>query len=189
MQPSPATDEVLLSSAILCDQIRLMREAHGDEVVARAEAGLPVRLREELAALTPSGHCSLELARELKSAVARLVGVDPLAFQRAICRRGTERTLTTIWRFFLRQLGDEAVSKRVPLLYSRVFSRGALTLTSWRRGGAELELSGWPEMSDYDLVGLLAGGETLFELAGRADVKITATRRPPLILVHASWRR
>jgi hypothetical protein len=181
--------EPQVSSALICDQLKLMRGLYGEDVVTRAEARLPDALRDELSALTPSGHCSLDLARELKTGVADLVGMDPIAFQRDICKRGLERTLTTIWRFFVRQLGDEALSKRIPLLYSRSFNRGALALTAWRPGGAELELRGWPNMPEYDAQGLMAAGEKLFELAGRVDVRISIVRRPPLILVHAHWRR
>lgn len=182
-------EEPLVSSALICDQLRLMRELYGAETVARAEAAMPAALREALAAVSPGGWTSLDVARELKNGVASLVGVDPLAFQRDICRKGVERTLTTIWRFLLRQLGDEALAKRTPILYARSFNKGSLALAGWRDGGAELELRGWPRMPEYDLVGLMAGVQTVLELAGRKDVKVTSTRRAPLVLLHASWRR
>ena len=182
-------EEPLVSSALVFDQVRLMRELYGAETVARAEASLPTALREELAAMAPGGWSSLDVARELKNGVASLVGVDPLAFQRDICRKGVERTLTTVWRFLLRQLGDEALSKRTPILYSRSFNRGSLALAGWRDGGADLELRGWPRMPEYDLVGLMAGVQMVLELAGRRDVKVTSARRAPVIVLHASWRR
>ena len=181
-------DHPLVSSAVIFDQVRLMRELYGADVVARAEEALPATLREELLAMTPGGWMSLDAPRELKNAVAALIGADPIVLQRDICRRGVERTLTTIWRFFLRQLGDEALAKRTPLLYSRSFNRGSLAVASFRDGGAEFELRGWPRMPEYDLVGLTAGVQAVLELAGRKDVHVTTTRHASLVLLHARWR-
>lgn len=188
MDPAES-QEPRVSSALVVDQMQIMREVHGADVVARACAALPAPLAEELAALTTAGFCSLDLARELKNGVAAAVGMDPLAFQRDICARGVDRTLHTVWRFFLRRLGDHGLSQRIPVLYSRSFNRGRMTLLSWREGHAELDLQGWPQMPEYDLVGLMSGGEKLLQIAGRARAKITATRRPPVILIHATWQR
>ena len=183
----PESEEPRVSSAVIFDQVRLFKELYGADVVARVEAALPAPLREELDTLTPGGWISLDAARELKNGVAALVGEDPIALQRRVSKRGVERTMTTIWRFLLRQLTDAAISKRTPLLYSRSFSRGTLTLVGWREGGAELELQGWPRMPEYDLIGLTTGVQTVLELSGRKDVKVATTRRAPLILIRATW--
>ncbi|MGO8995987.1 MAG: hypothetical protein ACLQVI_21950 [Polyangiaceae bacterium] len=184
---APESDEPRVSSALIFDQVRLLREFYGADVVARAEAALPAALREELDALSPGGWISLDAARELKNGVAALAGEDPLALQRRVCRHGVERTLTTVWRFLLRQLSDAALSKRTPIIYARSFNRGTLTLVAWHEGSAELELHGWPRMPDYDLVGLMTGVQTVLELAGRKEVKVTSARRAPLVLLHARW--
>jgi hypothetical protein len=39
------------------------------------------------------------------------------------------------------------------------------------------------------LIGLVCGVETVLVLAGRKNVKVTTTRRAPLILLHATWER
>jgi hypothetical protein len=182
------SEQPLVSSALISDQARLIAEIYGADTLTRAVAALPPALRDEMAAMTSSGWSSLDLPRELKNNVAAIIGVDPMALQREIVRKGVERTLTTVWRFFLRQLGDEGLSKRIPILYSRSFNRGTLKLASWRNGGAELELHGWPRMPEYDLMGLMVGGQKLFELAGRVDVKANATRKWPLILIHVTWQ-
>ena len=88
------SQEPRVSSALVVDQMQIMREIHGADVVARACAALSPPLAEELAALTTAGFCSLDLARELKNGVAAAVGMDPLAFQRDICARGVDRTST-----------------------------------------------------------------------------------------------
>lgn len=183
------SDEPRVSAALIFDQKRLLADLYGADVIARAMAALPALLRAELEGLVPGGWISLDAARELKNGIAVLAGEDPLALQRRVCKLGVERTLTTVWRFLLRQLGDEAISKRTPLLYARSFNRGNLSLAGWRPGGAELELHGWPRMPEYDLIGLVCGVETVLVLAGRKNVKVTTTRRAPLILLHATWER
>jgi hypothetical protein len=182
-------DAPQVSSTVIYDQIRLMRETYGADVVARAEASLPAPLREELTALTPGGWMSLDAPRELKNAVAALVGIEPMEFQRLIVARAVERTLTTIWRFLLRQLGDDALAKRTPLIYARSFNRGTLTMKSTSDGSVELELSGWSRIPEYDLVGLMMGVQKVLELAGRKEVKVTATRRSPVVHIHGTWQR
>lgn len=44
-------------------------------------------------------------------------------------------------------------------------------------------------MPEYDSVALVCGVERVLELAGRKNVKVTTTRRAPLILLHATWVR
>jgi hypothetical protein len=182
-------DAPQVSTTVIFDQVRVMRELYGAELVARAEAAMPQRLRDELTAITPGGWMSLDAPRELKNNIAALIGTDPMELQRVIVGRSIERTLTTIWRFLLRQLSDAAISKRTPLIYARSFNRGSLAMKSWSEGRVELELSGWSRIPEYDLVGLMTGVQKVLELAGRKEVKVTATRRSPLVLIHGTWRR
>ncbi len=186
--PGPEADEVApkVSAAVIFDQIHLMRASFGDDVLSRALGRLGPDLRQEVAMLSPGGWVSLDAARELKEAVAELVGVDALDLQRQLSARGVERTLNTFWRFFLRRLSDEALSKRAPILYARTFSRGSFTLTSWERGAADFELRGW-RIPEYDLAGLAAGIARVLELAGRRDVRLTTTRRANFIALRATW--
>jgi len=169
--------------------VHLIRDLYGADVVARAKAVLPATLRAELDGLSPGGWISIDAARELKNGVATIVGEDPLALQRNVSKQGVERTLKTLWRFLLRQLSDEAIAKRTPLIYARSFDRGSLRLVGWHEGRAELALDGWPRIPEYDLIGLLTGVQTVLELAGRRNVDVTSTRRAPIVLLHAAWVR
>lgn len=186
--PATSDDSPKVSSAVIFDQLQLLRETYGAPVVDRAIASLPSSLREEVALLAPGTWISVDAARETKNAVARLVAVDPLELQRRLSASGVERTLNTFWRFFLRRLGDEALSKRTPLLYARTFNSGSLTLAAWEEGAAELELRGW-RIPDYDLAGLMAGIARVLELAGRRDVELTATRKGASVRLRATWPR
>jgi hypothetical protein len=178
-----------VSAAVIADQLKLTRELHGDELVARAIASLPDGLREEIEQLLPGSWVSTDAAREVKIACARLLGEDPLAFQRRIVARGIERTLSTVWRFFMRQLGDQGLARRTPILYSRTFNRGSLEVVRWSDAEYELELDGWPRIPEFDLVGLMSGIETVLALAGRKDPKVQAHRRGSVVRIVATFRR
>jgi hypothetical protein len=185
--PAPEdTGTAKVSSAVIFDQVKLLQELYGSVVLERASAALAAPLREEIAGLSPGSWLSVDAARELKNHVAALVDVPPLELQRLLSARGVERTLTTFWRFLLRQLGDEALAKRTPLIYSRTFSQGTFTATSWREGTADFELRGW-RIPEYDLLGLVAGVTRILEVAGRLDVRVTTTRRATVVLMQATW--
>jgi hypothetical protein len=183
--------EPRVSATVISDQLRLMRELHGGEMIARAIEAMPPNLREEIEHLLPGSWVSTDAARELKVAVATLLEEDVLDFQRRIVRQGIERTLNTVWRFFMRQLGDEALARRTPILYSRSFNRGSLELVRWDndKGEYEFELEGWPRIPEFDLVGLMAGIECVMTLAGRKEPQITATRRGQLVLIRGVWKK
>ncbi len=178
-----------MSGTILSDQIRLMRDLHGADLVARATSALPASLREEVEGVLPGTWVTIDAARELKTAVARELGEDPIELQKRIVRQGIERTLSTVWRFFMRQLGDEALTKRTPILYSRTFDRGSLELVRMGDGEGELELEGWPRIPEYDLVGLVSGIETVLTLAGRRGVRVTSLRKGGVVTITAKWLR
>jgi hypothetical protein len=176
-----------VSGTVILDQIALMKRLYGASLVERAARALPPELGQELAELLPGRWCSLDAARELKALVATEVGLDPLALQRAMVRAGIEQTLSTIWRFVLRQLGDEGLARRTPVVYSRTFNRGSLELMAMGDCECHFELRGWPRIPEYELVGLMTGIETILALAGRQRPQVTATRRPAVVKLHAKW--
>ena len=100
-----------------------------------------------------------DAARLIKEAVAERLGEPVLSLQRRIVRLGVERTLNTFWRFFMRQVSDDHLVRRTPILYARSFDRGELRFISVAERQAQLELHGWPTIPDFDLVGLCAGIE------------------------------
>ena len=177
-----------VSSTLIFDQLRLLREVYGEGVVRDALSSLPPELERELSSLMPGGWCSLDAPRALKDAVAAAVGETSLGLQRRIVRLGVERTFSTVWRFVLRHLSDDGLTKRTPLIYSRTFNRGSMELVGARPKEGEFELRGWPRIPDYDLVGLTAGTEAVLELAGRAQARIVTTRRANVVRLVATWR-
>ncbi len=177
-----------MSSTLLLDQIRLMNEVYGEHVVRSAFQTLERPVRDEIAELLPGGWCATETARALKNAIAVQVGKDVLVVQRRVVRLGVERTLTTLWRFFVRHVSDESILKRAPTLYSRSFNRGRLELVSFRPGEAELDLHGWPDIPEFDLVGLTAGIEAVLAVTGRRDARTNTARKGATVRLRVTWR-
>jgi hypothetical protein len=176
-----------VSGTVILDQIALMREVYGADTVDRSIASLPLDLKKEVDTLLRGGWCSVRMAYELKKAVAERTHEELLDLQRRIVRLAIERTLTTFWRFLMRQLTDKMLAKRAPMLYSKSFDRGAMELTTLRDGGASLELTGWPEIPHFDLVGLMVGVETVFSLAGRKEPRVDSVRKDGKILLEVKW--
>jgi hypothetical protein len=179
--------EPRVSASVILDQIRLMNELYGGDAVASAKASLPLPMREEIDGLLAGGWCTTSAARELKTAVAERVGMPLMSLQRQVVRTGIERTLNTVWRFFMRQMGDEHLMKRAPLLYSRAFDRGEMVVVSTQPGEASFEVHGWPQMPDFDLLGLAIGIETVLALGGRDDVHVTFSRKALVVHLRARW--
>ena len=188
MEQTHASDPKV-SATVILDQIALMRKLYGVATVQHAIDALPPHLENEIAELLPGRWCSLDAPRELKAAVAQQVGADVLSLQRMMVRAGIEQTLSTLWRFVLRQLGDEGLVRRTPVVYSRTFNRGSLELTAIGDCECDFELREWPRIPEYELVGLMTGIETVLTLAGRMKAQVTSTRRAAVVKLHATWSR
>lgn len=175
------------SAALLLDQIAVLKELVGDDVVREGMANLPPAYREELETLTAVSWIDTEVAESILYAVAPLAGRDPLHLHTDIVRIGVERTLRTLWRIILRFTSDRALVLRTPLIYSKTFDRGELLSRIEGPGRAELALSDWPDISDMQLNGLATGIETVLRVAGRRDVKVLYERREEGAFLVASW--
>jgi hypothetical protein len=177
-----------VSATIMLDQLALMRELYGADLVARAVTELPPARRTEVEGLLRGAWCSVAMAFELKQVVARLAHEDLFSLQRRVVRLGIERTLTTFWRFFMHMISDERLARRAPMLYSKTFDRGSFQVIAFRPGGADLELHGWPDIPEFDLIGLMTGIETVFTLAGRLNPQVDARRDGGRVLLTATWK-
>jgi hypothetical protein len=180
--------EPRVSATLILDQMRLIRDLHGEAIVVEAVASLPAGVRQELDELLPGRWCSIDAPRMLKQAIADRLGEPLLSLHRRTVRLGVERTLNTFWRFFMRQLSDEHLIRRTPILYSRTFDRGELRFISVAGREALLELHGWPTMPEFDLVGLSAGIEAVLSLAGRVEPHVTTSSRGVVVLYRAEWK-
>jgi hypothetical protein len=180
--------EPRVSATLILDQIRLIKEQHGEAIVVEAVASLPGDVRREIDELLPGRWCSIETPRLMKEAIADRLGEPLLSFHRRTVRLGVERTLNTFWRFFMRQLSDEHLVRRTPILYSRTFDRGELRFISFSERQALLELHGWPNIPAFDLVGLASGIEAVLSLAGRIEPHVATSRRGVVVHFLCEWK-
>jgi hypothetical protein len=180
--------EPRVSATLILDQIRLIKDLHGEALVVEAVATLPASVRQELDELMPGGWCSTDAVRLMKQAIADRLGEPLLAFQRRSTRLGVERTLNTFWRFFMRHLSDDHLVRRTPILYSRTFDRGELRFVSVADREALLELHGWPTIPEFNIVGLSAGIEAVLALAGRVEPHVTTSRRGVVVHFLCEWK-
>jgi hypothetical protein len=180
-------EEPRVSATLILDQVRLIKDIYGEPLVREAVGSLPAGVRQEIAELLPGRWCSVETPRIFKQAVADRLGEPLLPFHRHTVRLGVERTLNTFWRFFMRQLNDDHLIRRTPILYSRTFDRGELRFISTADRHALLELHGWPTIPEFDLVGLGGGIEAVLSLAGRVEPHVTTTRRGVIVRFVLEW--
>jgi hypothetical protein len=181
--------EPCVSATLVLDQIKLIKDLHGEALVTEAVASLPATVRQELDGLLPGRWCSIDTPRAFKQAVAERVGEPLSSFHRRTVRLGVERTLNTFWRFFMRQLSDDHLVRRTPVLYSRTFDRGELRFISTLDNQALLELHGWPTIPDFDLIGLAGGIEAVLSLAGRVEPHVTTSRRGVVVRFILEWKK
>ncbi len=141
-----------------------------------------------LRSLTAVSWCSVDMAMRYKNAVGQLVHVSPLDLQRSVVRAGVQRTLKGVWRLLARHLvSDEALAKRLPVMYSRTFDRGAVRVAHFEAGNAKLALTGWAQIHDYDVEGLGFGMETIMELAGRDTPRVRWQRLNSNVNFEVRW--
>lgn len=182
-----AAREPLFSSSLLLDQIEVVRELYGDADVNAAIEALPPEIKTEIAELTTGGWCKVATSAALKKELARRLGTGALALQRRVVERGTEKSLHGAWRFFLSRLSDPWLMKFSPLVYSKAFDYGSLVVERIAPGRADVVVRGWPEMPDFDCVGIAAAIETILTLARRDRPKLTWTRWSGEIHFAAVW--
>jgi len=170
--------EPRVSGTIVFDQLGVYRELVGPEVVGAAMAALAPDDRRELDGVLPISWVRLSAFNALLAEIARATQRDLLTMDADAVRRGTERTFTTVWRVLLRLTTDAALITRTPTFYAKGYDTGTLAARIPAPGRAELELTGFPEISDIDLQGVRIGIETVLRLSGRKDVRGTHHRTP-----------
>ncbi len=168
--------EPRVSGAIVRDQLAVYEEMVGRATVREGLDALADELRREIEGVLPISWIRLSSYNALLAEIARISRRDLLAMDAEAMRRGGERTFTTLWRVLLRLTTDHALITRTPTFYSKAFDTGTLTARIPSPGRAELELTGFGDISDVDLQGVRISIETVLRLAGRRDVRGTQQR-------------
>jgi hypothetical protein len=186
LKPTSGTPKV--SGTVVIDQIDISREELGADVVARAKATLPQELQRVFEDVLPISWIEAATFMELKNAIAREVGRDPIEFQKWVVKTAIGRTVGKFWRALLARVWDSAIVKRAPIIYSKTFDVGEATVISFENGRAELVVTGWPDMPEYDAVGLATGMEALLEYSGRHGAHVKFARKGEKMSFSLSWR-
>jgi len=179
--------EPRISGAFVRDQLAVYEEMVGAVTLQQAFAALGAD-RQELEGVLPIGWVRLSLYNAFLAEVARITGRELLTMDAEAMRRGAERTFSTLWRVLLRLTTDNALITRTPTFYSKGFDTGTLTAKVPSPGRAEVELTGFPAISDVDLQGVRITIETVLRLAGRKDVRGTHQRTASGGTFVATWK-
>ena len=105
-----------------------------------------------------------------------------------VIKRASARTVHGLWRVLLTQFWDEALVKRIPILYQRTFDLGAMTAEFESKGTASFVVSGWPRIPEYDIVGLQVGIESILQLLGREGASAVPTRTQTGVFYRVRWK-
>jgi hypothetical protein len=186
---SAASSEPRLAGSVLLDQMSEIVKAHGKGALDRAKATLSLDMQRDLEAMTPISWVDVRLAMELKNAVARGLGQDSIAFQKWVVRAAVGKTVHKFWRVFLTRVWDSAIVTRAPILYTKAFDRGEMKVASYKDQAAEMVLTGWSTIPDYDAIGLAAGIEAVLEYSGRRHPHVRFARKDDVVMFSLTWRR
>lgn len=168
--------EARVFGAVLIEQRRVMKRLVGDEVFARGLGLVEPERRDEYEALTLLGWCRASTAIAVTRAVALASGRVPEAFVRDVVVGGFGMVLRTVWRILMTNSTDEALVRRAGTLYAKTVDKGVLDVTQHGPGHVVLEVTGWPEMDDLDIVALSAGVEAALLAAGRSGIRVAGER-------------
>jgi hypothetical protein len=177
-----------VSGAIILDQLEIATEHYGADVVAKAKSTLPVETQEMIAEVMSISWIDSTTVMDLKNAIAHEVGKDPIEFQKWIVRTAVGRTIGKYWRVLLAKLWDGAIVKRAPILYSKTFDVGQLVVVTFDKEHAELLVTGWSHMPEYDAIGLATGMEALLEYSGRHGAHAKFARKGENMGFSLTWR-
>lgn len=177
-----------VSGAVVIDQIDIATEEFGADVVKRAKESLPTEMQDALGDVLAISWIDCAIFMHLKNAIARELGRDPIELQKWIVHHAIGRTIGKFWRALLVRVWDGAIVKRAPIIYSKSFDTGHANIVSFGDNHAELVVTGWPDMPEYDAIGLAAGIEALLEYSGRPAANVKFVRSPEKISFSITWQ-
>jgi hypothetical protein len=163
---SPDVVPSIASTSVL-HFIDAVSSTHGSEVVAAAFERLAPAVRAEIESLAPLAWTKAQTMAELVEALAECAGVTPEALVDQCVRVATRTSFNTVWRILIKLTTAEALVARTPMIYAKSRNVGVLTVVSSGDGEARLELGGYPEVSERQLLALAVSIETILDMTGR----------------------
>ena len=154
----------------------MLRDIVGADTYAAAHGRLSPQTRHEVDTLNAMGWLPITTFNEVIEEIARSASMDPEAMLDKAVRLAVQKTFKTVWRVLLRVTSDDALIKRTPMIYSRGRNVGALSSRMVGPGHSELLLSGYPEPTDRTIRTIGVGIQSVVELAGRREVRMSYER-------------
>ncbi len=178
-----------VSGAIILDQLEVARGLLGKEAVARALFLLPADAQAELRSLLSVSWCSIATAVDLHRALANVAGKDVTTWRRTIITAGIERTLSTVWRLFMRITSVDAIIKRTATIYAKCYDRGAMRAERISSDTVNVILSEWNDVPDFELDAIACGHDAVLTLAKKPHARIGVERRAGGAKFEVRFRR
>ncbi|APR87186.1 hypothetical protein A7982_12535 [Minicystis rosea] len=175
--PMPA-GEACMAGAVMTTGREVTRQLIGDAAYERALASVPPHIAAEYRRVTSVTWVPLSIIEPVIMAMGQAAGRDPFALQDDVARTTVERSLRSIWRIFLRFTSNDAILSRVPIIFSKSYSRGRLVTGTTRDGRTQVELLDWPNAPMHILRNTRVGLEATFHAAGRPNVHVSLERTP-----------
>lgn len=167
-----------VSGAIVHSQMAVARALAGDTRVAQAIESLTPEQRSELRDLLAVSWCSLSTLRAFHEATAGLMNESTNVWHLRVVERAMQQNFHTVWRFFLRLTSPEALVKRAAAIYSKTYDTGAMEASLVAPGHSRAQLTGWPDIPEYQLNALATGIGAMLRAAGRSTVSVRWARTP-----------
>jgi hypothetical protein len=177
-----------VSGIAVLDLLRAIEEITGTEAFLRARDELPPAVRAELDTINAVSWVPNETLNIVIDGVARAAALDPETMLDRAIRSASQRTFRTVWRMLLRITSDDALIKRTPMVYSRSRNVGQLTARLQTPGTGEVILSDWPDVSERTLRSIGVGIQSVLEIAGRRDVRMSFARTSEGGRYELRWR-
>jgi hypothetical protein len=143
--------------------------------------------QEDLRLVTPLSWVSIQALERLYVELAAEGGITVPDLHTQIASEVVGKTITTIWRAILRFATDEVLMGRAPTIFKRAYRQGRVTVARSGAGFGELEVTEWPDISEFALRGMRVGIESTLRAAGRKNPRGTPKRTRDGAVLRFEW--
>ena len=168
---------VQMSATLVLRHLDAFRAEVGMNAVGQALASLSESTQREVDALVPGAWLDCERIDSIYDAIARESGRTVDELLPLVAERGAHDTFSTVWKALLRMAPGRLVVKRAAAMFEKSYSHGVMAAVNSPEG-MDLELTQWPGVARYRLLGICAGSRAALRLAGKFEASIDFERTP-----------
>lgn len=168
---------VQMSATLALRHLDAFRAEVGLNSVGRALASLSEPTRHEVDALVPGAWLDCHVLDTIYDAIARESGRTVEDLLPRVAERGAQDAFSTVWKALLRMAPGRLVVKRAAAMFEKSYTHGVMTAQN-SADGMELDLTHWPGVARYRLLGIAAGSRAALRLAGKFEATIEFENTP-----------